>query len=62
MTPKYQLRMNISITQVDERGSYMAAANNLQVTEDIYFEADSFTAVAHILGQFHELGNKIKVT
>ena len=57
---RYQLRLRVEITQVGEHGEYMGQAGNLQVTEDVNFEAASFLQVAHTLGQFHELAESIK--
>jgi len=57
---KYQLRMNISIRAVDDHGGYYGGSDQLQVTDDINFEAASFLEIAHVLGQFHELGQKVK--
>jgi len=57
---KYNLRINVSITQVGEYGEYLSTAGNLQVCEDIQFSAGNFLEVAHTLGQFHEVSERIK--
>jgi len=61
MAAKYQLRMRIEIQQVGEHGEYLGQAGNLQVTEDILFDASSFLEIASVLGEFHELAEKIKI-
>jgi len=61
MAAKYRLRMNISIMQVDEHGQYMGQlGGNLQVSEDIDFEAANFLEIAAVLGRFHEVSQEIK--
>ena len=58
----YQLTMRIEIRQVGERGEYLGQMGQLQISDDIAFKADSFLEIAHVLGQFHELSQKIKET
>ena len=57
---KYQLRIQIEIQRVGEHGEYLGQAGNLQVTEDILFDATSFLEIASVLGEFHELSQKIR--
>lgn len=56
----YQLSMRIEIRQIGEHGEYMGSAGNLNVSEDIQFQAGSFLEIARILGEFHEMSQKIK--
>ena len=57
----YQLRLRVEIMQVGEHGEYLSGPmGNLQVTEDLQFTASSFLEIAHKLGQFHELAEKIR--
>ena len=57
---KYQLSLRIEIRQIGEHGEYMGSAGNLSVSEDIVFNAGSFLEIAHVLGEFHEMSQKIK--
>jgi len=52
--------MRIEIRQIGEHGEYMGSAGNLNVSEDIQFQAGSFLEIARILGEFHEMSQKIK--
>lgn len=48
---RYQLRLRVEISQLGEHGEYLGGTNNLQVTEDIQFEASNFLEVAHTLAE-----------
>lgn len=50
--------MDIRIESLDDRG-YPVANNGLVIGQDITFEADSFLEIAHVLGEFHALGQRI---
>lgn len=57
---QYKLRLNVDITECDDNGYVNGNTQRLQVTEEIGFTAGTFLEVAHILGQFYELGQQIR--
>jgi hypothetical protein len=54
----FVLRINVSIQQTDQRGSY--TGNCLEINDRTELKAESFLEVAKVLGRFHDLAVVIK--
>lgn len=58
MADRFRLRVDIQIEGMN--GEYSFAGERLSVREEFEIPAGSFTEVAGVLGQFHELARKVK--
>lgn len=56
--PRYRLDFNVTIREVDERGSTMN--NALEVRDTQQLGAMDFLEIAGVLGKFHDLAQTIK--
>lgn len=55
MRPKYELTVTAFIRQVEP----YTGGQGLEVRETVTVEADGFLGICQILGQFHELGQRL---
>lgn len=55
---QYKLRVRCEIQQLDDHGAYIG--QGLTVEETVDLPAASFMEIAAMLGQFHDLTEKIK--
>ena len=53
MAKRYTLQINVWVRDSQQSGG-------LQVTEEVFIDADGFLEVAKILGMFHDLAQKLK--
>lgn len=61
---RYQLRLNARIEEMRQSGAsgdwYPAGTGGLEISDSVMLTASSFLELAGVLGQFHELGEKLR--
>lgn len=59
MTQRFQLDVRVEIREVGEHGEWRGG-NQLSVNQTMTLGMLNFLQVAAVLGQFHELGERVK--